>query len=136
MIIMDTGPLIGLIDPRDGLHVRSRADLEKLAGQPMLVTTPVLTEVLFFLRTQIARQKLVALLDQLNVTIKDVADPAIRSAFDWMNAYAQHDPDFTDAVTVVLSQEINAATVWTYDSEFRAIWRKPDGSAIPLAVKL
>jgi hypothetical protein len=24
--------------------------------------------------------------------------------------------------------------LWTYDSEFRVVWRRPDGSRIPMAV--
>jgi hypothetical protein len=31
VILIDRGPLVALIDPRDNLHRRSRADLLKLA---------------------------------------------------------------------------------------------------------
>src|SRR5512147_1512345 len=124
MILIDTGPLVGLIDPRDERHVVARADLPNLAGQPMGVTVPALTEVHFFLRPAIARRKLRAMLDELNATILDAPASVIHQAMDWMQTYANHEPDFADAVTVVLSGEIKGAKVWTYDREFRTIWRR------------
>ena len=54
---------------------------------------------------------------------------------DWMDRYADHEPDLADAVTVVLSSELEGSRVWTYDREFRTTWRRPDGSPIPLALR-
>jgi hypothetical protein len=55
--------------------------------------------------------------------------------FDWLVKYADHEPDWADAWLAVLSGRDARARVWTYDREFRSIWRRPDGSAIPLAIK-
>ncbi len=133
MTLVDTGPLVALIDPRDGLHRKSRADLAKLTDLSFLVTVPVLTETFFHLCSGLARRKLRALLEELEVSVREIAASTVAASMDWLEVYAEHEPDFADAVTVVLSSEIEGSLVWTYDREFRTTWRKPDGSAIPLA---
>jgi hypothetical protein len=62
---------------------------------------------------------------------------AFRGAvFDWMERYAEHEPDWTDACLAVLSGDERAAKVWTYDRQFRGIWRRPDGGAISLVTRI
>jgi predicted nucleic acid-binding protein len=135
VILIDTGPLVALIDPRDGLHRRSRDDLTHLTDPSFVVTVPVLTETYFHLPSRIARQKLRAMLQELEVSVQEIAGSIVAASMDWLDAYADHEPDLADAVTVVLSAEIGGSQVWTYDREFRTTWRKPDGSAIPLVVR-
>jgi|SRR5688572_20529852 len=134
MILVDTGPLVALTDTRDGLHRRSRRDLARLAGPALLVTVPVLTETFFHLRGPLARRKLRALLEGLRVSVQEIAASTVAASMDWMESYGDHEPDYADAVTAVLSSEIEGSLVWTYDSEFRTTWRRLDGSAIPLAL--
>lgn len=135
MILVDTGPLVALVDPRDSLHRRSRADLAKLTDPALFVTVPVLTETFFHLSSGAARRKLRALLEEVEIPVHEVAGSTVAAAMDWLEVYADHDPDFADGVTAVLSSEIAGCVVWTYDREFRTTWRRPDGSAIPLAVR-
>jgi predicted nucleic acid-binding protein len=135
MILVDTGALVALIDPRDGLHRRSRADLQKITDPSLLVTMPVLTETFFHLSSQVARRKLRMLIKELGVSIREVTGSTLAASFDWLDLYADHEPDLADAITVVLSQELAGSLVWTYDSEFRTTWRRPDGSTVPLAVR-
>jgi hypothetical protein len=40
-----------------------------------------------------------------------------------------------ESVLVLLSAAVTTAKVWTNDKEFRTIWRRPDGSAVPLTMK-
>src|SRR4029450_1383526 len=118
MILVDTGALVALIDPRDGLHRRSRADIVKLTDPPFLVTTPVLTETLFHLGSRVERRKLRALLEELEVSVREIAGPTVAASMDCLHVYSDHEPDFADAVTVILSSEIQGSLVWTYDREF------------------
>jgi predicted nucleic acid-binding protein len=135
MILVDTGPLVALIDPRDGLHRRSRADLARITDPSFIVTLPVLTETCFHLSSQVARRKLRRLFTELDVAVRDVAGSTLAASLDWLDDYADHEPDLADAITVVLSQELAGCSVWTYDRDFRTTWRRPDGSAVPLAVR-
>ena len=54
--------------------------------------------------------------------------------FEWLLKYGDHDPDWADGCLAVLSERDSSVKVWTYDREFRTTWRRPNGSAIPLAV--
>ena len=56
--------------------------------------------------------------------------------FEWLRRYASSRPDWTDALYVVLSGRDRSLQVWSYDSEFATIWRRPDGSRIPLTVRV
>ena len=49
MILTDTGPLIGIVDPADSYHIRSREVVESLAGEVLLTTWPCFTEAMYFL---------------------------------------------------------------------------------------
>lgn len=48
MILIDTGPLVALFDPRDALHGRCKTVLRTLR-EPLSTTVPVLTEVFHLL---------------------------------------------------------------------------------------
>jgi len=43
--------------------------------------------------------------------------------------YAEHEPDWCDAELAVLASR-ETISIWTYDAEFRATWRAPDGSRL------
>jgi predicted nucleic acid-binding protein len=53
---------------------------------------------------------------------------------DWLAKDADHEPDWADACLAVLSGRDRKLKIWTYDREFQTTWRRPDGTAIPLAV--
>jgi hypothetical protein len=55
--------------------------------------------------------------------------------FVWLNKYADHAPDWADGYLAVLSGHDGKYRIWTYDTEFRRIWRRPNGSSIPMAVR-
>jgi hypothetical protein len=42
--------------------------------------------------------------------------------------------DWTDGYLAVVSGKERRIKLWTYDREFRTTWRRPDGTAIPLAM--
>jgi hypothetical protein len=54
--------------------------------------------------------------------------------FDWLDRYEEHEPDWADGYLAVISGHERRFRVWTYDREFRTIWRRADGSRIPLAL--
>jgi predicted nucleic acid-binding protein len=62
----------------------------------------------------------------------ELEPPWWKEVFDWLDRYAEHEPDFADAQLAVISGRNRTDRVWTYDREFRDIWRRPDGSKIPV----
>ncbi len=138
MILVDTTPLVALCDPRDTLHARALADVDAVARRPLYVCLPVLTEACFLLPHAVHRRRLERLLAELGIRPVVVEDEARvwAQVFGWLDRYAEHEPDWADGWLAVLSGLERTAKVWTYDSEFRTTWRRPDGTRIPLAARI
>jgi predicted nucleic acid-binding protein len=139
MTVIDTTPLVALCDHRDGLHDVAWEDLATLGGGPFGIIEPVLAEALFLLRPTHLRLRLRRLLlEELNVTLLSLPHERapLESLFEWLSRYAEHTPGWADAGIAVLCGLEKGLKVWTYDREFTTIWRKPDGSVIPMAVKM
>ena len=136
MILIDTGVLVALCDPRDSLHKTALRHLNALAQSQFSVCEAVLSEACFHLPAGSQRQRLKRTLEELEVQMVrgDDAPSLWREVFDWLDKYSDHDPDWADGYLAVLSGHDLKCKIWTYDSEFRKIWRRPNGSPIPMAV--
>jgi predicted nucleic acid-binding protein len=137
MILVDTTPLVALCDARDSHHAVAIRELEKLASAGLCTCEAVLMESCFHLPHRHQRQRLHALLDALGISsLPAQSDRSFWSGvFNWLHKYAEHEPDWTDGCIAVLCGQNRRLKVWSYDQEFRTTWRRPDGTAIPLAVR-
>jgi predicted nucleic acid-binding protein len=137
IILIDTTPLVALCDARHEKHQVAVRHLGLLGSSQFALCDAVLTETCFHLPYRTQRQRLRALLDGLGVEPVSVANDSAfwPEVFDWLTKYADHEPDWADGCLAVLSGRHRDAKVWTYDREFRTIWRRPNGTAIPLAVR-
>jgi len=137
MIFVDTTPLVALCDRRDALHERAMRDLDRLARERFVASDAVLAEALHLLPSLAARARVVKLIEALPIGAwLDERSEASRSeALRWMTRYAEHQPDWADALLAVASGREKRSRVWTYDSEFTTTWRRLDGTRIPLAAK-
>ena len=136
MIFVDSNVLVALVDPRDALRDRAAADMSVLRSKPLLLTWPVLTESLHFLRTAPMRMALDQVIESFGLGLAAPhLSPALQDVLSWLRRYKDHRPDFTDAYLVIATSLDRKLRVWSYDSEFRTIWRRPDGSPVPMAVK-
>lgn len=137
MILIDTGPLVALCDARDSKHRIALKHLGSLAASDFAVVDAVLTEACFHLPHERQRERLRAVLHDLNIQACPIANERAfwLDVFDWVVKYGEHEPDWADACLAVLSGRDEDLKVWTYDREFRTTWRRPDGTAIPLAVR-
>jgi predicted nucleic acid-binding protein len=135
--LIDTGPLVALCDARDAKHRTALRHLASLAADEFVVCDAVLTEACFHLPHLSQRQRLRALLRELDIQPLPTAHTSEfwLAALDWLAKYEDHEPDWADACLAVLSGRDKDLKVWTYDKEFRTTWRRPDGTTIPLAVK-
>jgi predicted nucleic acid-binding protein len=126
--ICDTGPIVAYLNRNDPCHVWAIA-LMKEVRPPLLVSEPVLTEVLYFLREdRVAVDPVFALLER----------QAIRLAFDlsahWprvrtlMARYPRM--DLADASVVVMSEQYARCQVLTVDRRDFSIYRRNDRRVI------
>jgi predicted nucleic acid-binding protein len=136
MILIDTGPLVALCDARDAKHRLAVRHLESLAANAFGTCDAVLTEACFHLPHTSQRQRLKGLLRELDVEpVPSDLDVGFWSdAMDWLERYAEHEPAWADACLAVLSGRDRHTKIWTYDREFRTVWRRPNGTAIAMAV--
>jgi predicted nucleic acid-binding protein len=133
MILVDTNVLVALVDEGDALHRKAKRDLKSLRREPMRVTSLVLGETCFLLPDLYLRQRLRLLLGRLAIAPVELSPPWWDDVFTWLERYADHEPDLADAQLAALSAEVSGCRVWTYDRDFRTIWRRLDGTEIPLA---
>lgn len=135
MIVLDTGPLVALCDPRDARHADALSDLERLAPAHFRTCEAVLMEACFHLPHRSQRQRLRALVTELGIDSLSTDDPDFRDeVFEWLIKFGDQEPDWADACLAVLADWEPRIKVWTYDREFRTIWRRPDGKPVPMAV--
>ena len=128
---------MALCDAKDGKHRAAVALLEAFAADEFAVCDAVLTEACSHLPHLPQRQRLRALLEQLGVhALPTTYESAFWvDVFEWLAKYAEHDPDWADGCLAVLSGRDKHLEIWTYDRDFRTTWRRPNGTALPLAVK-
>src|SRR5262245_48821346 len=138
MILVDTTPLVALCDARDSLHQTAWRQLAGLSRETFAICDPVLTEACFHLPHPRPRQRLRRLLEELGASALTASDDLLGwwTEFDWIAKYADQEPDWADGYIAALCGRDRTLKVWTYDKEFRTTWRRPDGSIIPLAVRI
>lgn len=139
MTLLDANVLVALVEPTDPLHDRATRDLTRaIRGRTPALLSINLAEAAFFLDQPWQRRRLRELLDELRIEPYPLTDDVAlwSETFDWLAKYAEHSPDFADAVLAVLAGRDARIRVWTYDREFATIWRRPDGAHIPLAVRI
>ena len=137
MILVDTTPLVALCDARDSKHPTALKHLKSLARDEFATCDAVLTEACFHLPYRSQRHRLRAVLHDLGLHPLPITYDRDFwfEALEWLNKYADQEPDWADACLAVLSGRDKELKVWTYEREFRTTWRRPNGTAIPLAVK-
>jgi predicted nucleic acid-binding protein len=137
VILIDTSALVALCDARDSKHRMAWKHLESWAADQFAVCHAVLTEACFHLPHRNQRQPLQALLRELSVQPIPIMYEGnfFLEVLDWLTKYADHEPDWADACLAILSGGDKDLKVWTYDREFRTTWRRPNGTAIPLALR-
>ena len=136
MILIDTNVLLAFLDPSDDNHEAARRAAHDMRKAGLLLVLPVLAEVTHFLDSPHLYDRLEKVLSALDVRFErseHLVDQA--AALKWLKQYATHDPDYADAHLVMLTAANKRYRVWSFDHEFRDIWRRPDGSAVPMAVR-
>lgn len=115
MILVDTGPLVALFDPRDGRHGRCREVLGTIR-EPLATTVPVLTEVFHMLgpdRGGAARIR--DFIDERGLGTWFMDDARLGRAFELMEHYAGQPMDLADASLIVAAETLRTRRIFTID---------------------
>ena len=89
MILLDSGPIIALLDERDRLNRRAIRELKQAKGTQLYTCAPVLTEVAFALPGRHHRRRLRSFLDRFSVRAGVVAREEVLwpEVLDWLDRY-------------------------------------------------
>lgn len=115
MILLDTGPIVGLFDPQDVEHSRCRRILRELK-EPLQTTIPVLTEAFHMLGpASLGGDRLRDFVAQHGASIWYLDAARLLRAFELMERYADHPMDLADASLVTAAEVLRTRKVFTLD---------------------
>lgn len=115
MILMDTGPFVALLDPRDAEHERCKAVLSGLR-EPFITTTPVLTEAFHLLPSgSRGGANLRSFLQQGGATVQFLDAALLERCFELMEEYSDHPMDLADASLVTAAESLKTRRIFTLD---------------------
>ncbi len=121
--LLDTGPLVTLLDRSEPAHAGVKKFLNQLQGQRLLTTGAVITEA-FHLLSDVREgpERLVSFLAESATEVHDAFGPAaLSTAARLMAKYADCPMDFADATLVWLAEQTGTDRVLTLDRRgFRA----------------
>jgi len=127
--LVDTGPLVAMLNALDGYHAWSTATLRAL-GDTFHTTEAVLTETCYLVRQ--SRPALKVLMDAIEVG-KICVHQIFPDKTARVNALLQKYPqmDLADASMVVLSEIHPRAKLVTIDKTDFRVYRRSDGNPVP-----
>ena len=131
-IVVDTGPLVALLDPTDSAHTAC-VTLTRSLPQPFYTTWPVITEAAWLLRkTRSGPQSLLALLESglIQCVWPGVDAPTWLRTF--LDRYADLRPQLADASLVYLAEQLQTETVFTLDRRDFLVYRSASGRSFRL----
>ena len=115
MILVDTRPLVALFDPKDEQHSRCRQTLKQIR-EPILTTTPVLTEAFHMLGpASIGSDRLREFVEVGGLSVWFLDRAWLTRAFELMELYADHPMDLADASLVAAAEALGTRRVFTID---------------------
>jgi len=121
MILLDTGYLLALVQPRDSLHLRAKS-WAKSIREPLIVTEYVICETVDSLSLPIDRPKATALVNMLRASTFVEWMPASSQLFDQGFALHAQRPDkawsLTDCISFVVMQSRGIRRALAHDHHF------------------
>jgi hypothetical protein len=124
-LVLDTGPLYAALDRADQDHVVCRRLIEE-STEPVVIPSPVLVELDYFIATRMHAGVFVGVLDDIAggaYIVEDVAPvdfPRIRQLVD---RYADSDIGFVDAAVLAIVERLDEPKLVTLDRRHFGIMR-------------
>ncbi len=132
MILVDTGPLVALLDVDDRHHQRCLAAIRELPAEPMLTTWPCFTEAIYLLGAvggypYQAQMWRLYTAGRLYLHLFSAAE--VERMNKLMDTYQDTPMDLADASLVAVAESLNVQQIFSLDSHFY-IYRLFDGSVL------
>ena len=132
-VILDTGPLVALVDARDKDHDWSIAQWSEVEP-PLLTCESVISEACFLLRqTRTGGTPVLEMIARKALDTSFRLDEHIRHVRTLMRKYSDVPMSVADACLVRMAEVMAHSTVLTLDRDFR-LYRKHGRQVIPLLI--
>jgi uncharacterized protein len=116
--LVDTGPLVSILDRRDRDHARC-VDAFRSVKQPLLTTWPVLTEAAYLLGfSRKAQDALMEMIQRASIAVAALSVEDVPRMRMLMGKYRDVPMDLADASVVCAAERENIETVLTLDKDF------------------
>lgn len=127
MVLLDTGPIVALFDPRDGDHRACRTILEA-NRQPLVTTVAVLTEAFHILSPEsLGARRLREFVLAGGTAVRALAEKELSRAFELMETYSNLPMDLADASLVVAAEQLPTRRIFTLDHRDFSAYRIRQG---------
>lgn len=133
-LILDTGPLYAALDRSDADHLACR-ELIEAADEPLVVPSPVLVEMDYWIQQRLNPGVLVAFLDDVAAGAFIVADLVAADYArirDLCDRYADSDIGFVDAAVLAIVERLEEPKLATLDRRHFGLLRPRHRDAIEL----
>ncbi|GAA5161043.1 type II toxin-antitoxin system toxin ribonuclease C26 [Pseudonocardia eucalypti] len=125
MIVVDTGPIVALLNDRDDHHERCRDFLANYPG-PLLVPTTVFTEVCLLAERRRGTRAELAFLKDVRAglfTLLDTASADLERIAELVDKYRDLPLGTVDASVIALTERLNLPAVATLDRRHFSVVR-------------
>ncbi len=131
--IVDTGPIVALLNSRDHYHAWARELFESI-DPPLATCEPVISEACFLVRgMKGGAQAVFGLLDRGVLDLSFRLEPHLTAVEVLMTRYSSVPMSLADACLVKMSELDPKSIVLTLDSDFR-VYRRNGRQVVPLAI--
>jgi hypothetical protein len=133
-LILDTGPLLSSIDRSDADHLACR-DLIEGAIEPLVIPSPVLVEVDYFVHVRLYPAVMVQLLDDVvkgAYIVEDLTPEDYVRVRELCERYADSDIGFVDAAVLAIVERLNEPKLATLDHRHFSVMRPRHIDALQL----
>ena len=122
-LLLDTGPLVALLDRSEKNHERCVSFLKEYRGD-LITTETVITEAMYLLNDSLAAQKAcIELLIKAPAQIVPSTHASLKTAMKLMEKYQNIPMDFADATLVLIAEETGIGHIFTLDWRGFEIYR-------------
>ena len=130
-VIVDTGPIVALLNARDTHHAWAREVLDRIEP-PLTTCEAVLSEACFLVRSlKGGRDAVLDLVSRGIIEVPFHLGPEVDAVRKLMTRYASVPMSLADACLVRMTEMVGRATVLTLDSDFK-IYRRNGRQTVPV----
>ncbi len=133
-LILDTGPLYASLDRSDQDHAVSR-ELIEFAREPLIIPTPVLVEVDYFVNSHLHPGIMTAFLDDIvdgAYRLEDLQPQDYGRVKSLIDRYADSDIGFVDAAVLAIVERLDEPKLVTLDHRHFGMLRPRHVDALEL----